>query len=66
MQADTPERAKGDEMSIITVDGQIGAGAPELGKRVARMFDYDYVDRLVLPRAVPDANDGAGRAHELI
>lgn len=46
-------------MSLITVDGQIGAGAPELGKRVARMFDFDYVDRLVLPRAVPDANAGA-------
>jgi cytidylate kinase len=46
-------------MSVITVDGQIGAGAPELGKRVARMFDFDYVDRLVLPRAVPNANAGA-------
>ena len=46
-------------MSVITVDGQIGAGAPELGRRVARMFDFDYVDRLVLPRSVPNANAGA-------
>lgn len=45
-------------MSVITVDGQIGAGAPELGRRVARMFDFDYVDRLVLPRSVLEANEG--------
>ena len=59
MPAGTPEWEKGDEMSVITVDGQIGAGAPELGRRVARMFDFDYVDRLALPRAVLKANEGA-------
>jgi len=42
-------------MSVITIDGQIGAGGPELGKRVARMFDFDYVDRIVLPRSSSDA-----------
>ena len=42
-------------MSVITIDGQIGAGGPELGKRVARMFDFDYVDRIVLPRSNSDA-----------
>ena len=41
-------------MSVITIDGHIGAGAPELGKRVARMFDFDYVDRIALPRSVTD------------
>ena len=46
----TRERVGMNEMSVITVDGQIGAGAPELGRRVARMFDFDYVDRLALPR----------------
>ncbi|MDA1279416.1 MAG: cytidylate kinase-like family protein [Chloroflexi bacterium] len=45
-------------MSVITVDGQIGAGGPELGKRVARMFDFDYVDRLALPKAVIDTANG--------
>jgi len=39
-------------MSVITIDGQIGAGGPELGKRVARMFDFDYVDRIALPRSL--------------
>ncbi len=48
-----------NEMSIITVDGHIGAGAPELGRRVARMFDFDYVDRLALPRSLLDANEDA-------
>lgn len=48
-------------MSVITVDGQIGAGAPELGKRVARMFDFDYVDRLALPRLILETNADASR-----
>ncbi len=46
-------------MSVITVDGQIGAGAPELGRRVARMFDFEYVDRLALPRGVLNTNAGS-------
>lgn len=41
-------------MSVITIDGHIGAGGPELGKRVARMFDFDYVDRIALPRSLTD------------
>ena len=47
-------------MSVITIDGLIGAGAPELGKRVARVFDFEYVDRLALPRVVPVADESAG------
>ena len=39
-------------MSVITIDGQIGAGGSELGKRVARMFDFDYIDRITLPRSI--------------
>ncbi|MBT3555630.1 MAG: cytidylate kinase-like family protein [Chloroflexi bacterium] len=46
-------------MSVITIDGQIGAGGPELGKRVARMFDFDYVDRIALPRSVSDTRPKA-------
>lgn len=41
-------------MSVITIDGHIGAGGPELGKRVARMFDFDYVDRIALPRSLTE------------
>ncbi|HIF71115.1 MAG TPA: cytidylate kinase-like family protein [Dehalococcoidia bacterium] len=42
-------------MSVITIDGHIGAGGLELGKRVARMFDLHYVDRIALPRSITDA-----------
>ncbi len=36
-------------MPLVTIDGQIGAGSGQLGRRVARMLDHDYVDRLLLP-----------------
>ena len=36
-------------MPLVTIDGQIGAGSSQLGRRVARMLDHDYVDRLLLP-----------------
>ena len=36
-------------MALVTLDGHIGAGAPEVGRRIARMFDFTYVDRLLLP-----------------
>lgn len=52
MPVGTLTRMGGTEMSVITIDGQIGAGGPELGKRVARMFDFDYVDRIALPRSL--------------
>lgn len=36
-------------MALITIDGHIGAGEAQLGRRVARMLDFQYVDRLFLP-----------------
>ena len=44
-------------MSVITIDGHIGAGGPELGRRVARMCDFDYVDRIALPRTLTDVGN---------
>jgi cytidylate kinase len=35
-------------MPIITIDGQIGAGAPEVGRQVAQSLGIDYYDRLLL------------------
>lgn len=35
-------------MAIITIDGQIGAGAPDVGRQVARVLRIDYYDRLLL------------------
>lgn len=36
-------------MPLVTIDGHIGAGSAQLGRRVARMLDHSYVDRLLLP-----------------
>ena len=46
-------------MSVITIDGHIGAGGPELGKRVARMFDFEYIDRIALPRSLAGISKAA-------
>ena len=35
-------------MTVITIDGQIGAGAPEVGRKVADTLEIDYYDRLLL------------------
>lgn len=35
-------------MTVITIDGQIGAGAPEVGRKVADALEIDYYDRLLL------------------
>lgn len=35
-------------MSVITIDGKLGTGAPELGHLLAEKLHIDYVDRLVL------------------
>ena len=31
-------------MSVITIEGRAGAGAPDVGKLVARELDIDFVD----------------------
>jgi cytidylate kinase len=37
-------------MSIITIRGQLGSGAPEIGKMVADYLQYDYVDREIIAK----------------
>ena len=50
------------DMALVSLDGHIGAGAPEVGRRIARMFDFTYVDRLLLPGHVraPGVSTGTG------
>ncbi len=36
-------------MTLVTIDGHIGAGGADLGRRVSKMLGNDYVDRLILP-----------------
>ena len=35
-------------MSVITIEGRLGAGAPDLGRMVAKELGLDFVDRLML------------------
>jgi len=35
-------------MSVITIRGNLGSGAPEIGKLVAGKFHFDYVDREII------------------
>ncbi len=35
-------------MPLITIRGQLGSGAPEIGKRVAELLQADYVDRQII------------------
>ncbi len=35
-------------MSVVTIRGQLGSGAPEIGKQVAELLHADYVDREII------------------
>jgi cytidylate kinase len=35
-------------MPVVTIRGQLGSGAPEIGKRVAARLNIDYVDRAII------------------
>jgi cytidylate kinase len=35
-------------MAVITIRGQLGSGAPEIGKLVAEKLHFDYVDREII------------------
>ena len=43
-------------MTIITVEGRVGAGAPDLGRLVARELEIDFVDRLILAQIAREVN----------
>ena len=35
-------------MSLVTIRGQLGSGAPEIGREVAHKLHFDYVDREII------------------
>ncbi len=35
-------------MSVITIEGRLGAGGPDLGRMVAKEMGLDFIDRLIL------------------
>ena len=43
-------------MPTITVEGRVGAGAPDLGRLVARELGIDFVDRLILAQIARRVN----------
>ena len=43
-------------MSIITIEGRVGAGAPDIGRLVARELEIDFVDRLILAQVARRVN----------
>ena len=38
-------------MPVITINGQMGSGAPEIGAQIAQLLEIDYVDRMIIARA---------------
>jgi CMP/dCMP kinase len=45
---DTPDLQRRMVMTVVTIDGHIGAGAPEVGRKIAESLKVDYYDRLLL------------------
>ena len=37
-------------MSVVTIRGNMGSGAPEIGKFVAGKLHFDYVDREIIDK----------------
>ena len=37
-------------MSVVTIRGRLGSGAPEVGKQIAEKLQADYVDREIIAR----------------
>ncbi len=35
-------------MALVTIRGQLGSGAPEIGRRIAELLQADYVDREII------------------
>jgi cytidylate kinase len=48
-------------MALVTIDGHIGAGGAQVGRRIAKMLDFEYVDRLFLPGSETLASSMATR-----
>jgi len=43
-------------MPVITIRGQLGSGAPEIGKRVAERLHIDYIDREIIAEVAARVN----------
>ncbi len=43
-----PELVTEGNLSVITIEGRLGAGGPDLGRMVAKEMGLDFIDRLML------------------
>ena len=43
-------------MTVVTIRGQLGSGAPEIGKLIARKINADYVDREIIAKVAEQLN----------
>jgi cytidylate kinase len=43
-------------MSVVTIRGQLGSGAPEIGKLAAKQLKFDYVDREIMSNVADKIN----------
>jgi len=43
-------------MSVVTIRGQLGSGAPEIGKLVAKQLKFEYVDREIMSNVADKIN----------
>ncbi len=50
MQKHGETNEKGGGMPVITIRGQLGSGAPEIGRLVADVLHIDYIDREITAR----------------
>ena len=54
-------------MSVITISGNLGSGAIDIGRAVAKSLKFDYVDREILAEAARTLGGGkaaGGDRHE--
>tara|TARA_Y100001936_G_scaffold60222_1_gene59369 strand:+ start:9048 stop:9743 length:696 start_codon:yes stop_codon:yes gene_type:complete len=43
-------------MNVITIEGRLGSGAPEIAKDVAEKLSFDYIDRLIMAEIAKKVN----------
>ncbi len=51
-------------MSILTIRGQLGSGAPEVGRLIALKLHYDYVDREIIADVAAGLNRSTGEVEQ--
>ena len=43
-------------MNVITIEGKLGSGAPEIAKDIAQKLSFDYIDRIIIAEIAKKVN----------